>query len=67
MYGYPRPLPLDRVKTKSGRHGHVVSVRNNDTAVVRWDDGEEFPIRYIHLEVLAHDCVLPPSVRRARS
>lgn len=57
-YG-PVVIALDRVKTKTGRHGVVKGTSNRDTAHVVWDDGEEFPIRFCHLEVLAHGCMLP--------
>lgn len=48
-------LKQDRVKTKSGRHGTVLRTFGQDTAIVQWDDGETFPIRAGHLEVLAHN------------
>lgn len=49
----------DRVKTKSGRHGVVRATSAQDVAHVLWDDGEDFPIRFCHLEILAHDWFLP--------
>lgn len=52
-------IPLDRVRTKRGRCGVVKAVSHRDTAHVIWDDGEEFPIRFCHLEVLAHGCMFP--------
>lgn len=51
------PVELyDRVKTRSGRHGVVMGTTGKDVAHVQWDDGEEFPIKFCHLEVLAHGC-----------
>lgn len=59
MYNTKVVLPLDRVKTRSGRHGIVRSISSGGVAYVVWDDGEDFPIKFCHLEVLAHGARLP--------
>lgn len=55
----PVVIPYDRVRTKSGRMGVIKNVTHGDTAHIVWDDGEEFPLKACHLEVLAHACMLP--------
>lgn len=53
-------LEKDRVRTKSGRSGIVMSLNTRrDTASVVWDDGEEFPIKCVHLEVLMRNAEIP--------
>lgn len=59
-------LKFDRVRTKTGRMGVCVNTVGQDTAVVYWDDGETFPMRFCHLEVLAHDCELPSRHQKYR-
>lgn len=56
----PDVRPLDRVRTKTGKMGVVRSMnRCLDTANVMWDDGEEFLIRVVHLEVMMRNATLP--------
>lgn len=50
--------PRDRVRTRSGRIGVTISVRN-EIANVAWDDGDEFQIRIVHLEILARNAEFP--------
>lgn len=52
-------LPRDKVRTRTGRQGVCYNTSGKDTAIVYWDDGEIFPMRFCHLEVLAHNCELP--------
>lgn len=52
-------LVRDRVRTKTERCGVVRAVTGHSVAHVVWDDGEEFPIKFCHLEVLAHGHELP--------
>jgi hypothetical protein len=50
----------DRVRTKSGRCG-VVRADNfrSGTACIVWDDGDDFPLKYCHFEVLMHNAQFP--------
>lgn len=56
LYETKEVLYKDRVRTKTGRIGVCLRTIGRDTALVQWDDGEAFPIRFCHLEVLAHNC-----------
>lgn len=49
----------DWVRTKTGRQGWVRAVSARSTCTVLWEDGEEFSIQSVHLEVLAHNCSKP--------
>lgn len=47
----PRFSKGDRVQTKTGRKGRVLQVAG-DTVLVKWDDGEMFQIRDVHLALI---------------
>lgn len=40
----------DRVRTRTGRRGRVMGV-HGEAAAVLWDDGDEFSMRPVHLEL----------------
>lgn len=64
LHTTPDVRPNDRVRTKSGRLGVVRRMRGNiDVAMVDWDDGESFPIRTCHLEVLARNWTIPAGTK----
>lgn len=65
-YNTEEVLIRDRVRTKSGRMGVCINTMGKDTAIVRWDDGDIFPIRFCHLEVLAHNVELPAKFSKNR-
>lgn len=54
----------DRVSTGSGKLGTVSNTSGKDTAHIKWDDGDEFPMRFGHLKVVSrqHDPLRRPFV-----
>lgn len=52
-------LVMDRVRTKTGRCGVVRAISKGEVAHVVWDDGDDFPIKFCHLEVLSHGAQFP--------
>lgn len=44
----------DRVQSKSRRKGRVINVYG-DTVLIKWDDGEMFQIREVHLTLIDHE------------
>lgn len=66
MFDTREVLIQDRVRTKSGRMGICIDTYGKDTAQIRWDDGEIFPIRFCHLEVLAHNVDMPAKYSKSR-
>lgn len=55
LHDTPQVQKGDRVRTKTNRIGVVRNITGEDTAHIDWDDGDSFPIRTIHLEVLARN------------
>lgn len=48
--------PRDRVQNpRTGRKGRVTKLISHDEASVLWDDGEEFAIRIVHLELIDYE------------
>jgi hypothetical protein len=63
LHDKPEVKEKDRVRTKTNRLGVVRRITGEDTAHVDWDDGDSFPIRTAHLEVLARDWDVPPQTK----